>query len=56
MPSVCVCAGSAKSSKALLCTVQNATETYNSIYDFFLKIIDFFKKKKYIVGILRIPI
>ena len=51
MPSVCVCAGSAKKAKrlhSLLCTGQNATETYSSINDgFFLKIIDFFKKKIY---------
>ena len=56
MPSVCVCAGSAKKAKrlhSLLCTVQNATSAFMMV---FLKIIDFFQKKKYIVGILRIPI
>ena len=54
MPSVCVCAGFAKKAKrlhSLLCTGQNATETYSSINDGFFKNYRFLQEKKYI-GIL----
>ena len=47
----------AKRLHSLLCTGQNATETYNSVYDGFFLDYRFLQEKKiYIVGILRIPI